>query len=291
VVIISISTNMPLLMVLDRSTLNMKFNIRKALVYLLLASFIVACAKVPITGRRQMNLLPESDMIAMSLQAYSEFLGQNNVVASSDSRAQMVSNLGTKIKTSVEKFLDQEGQSKRVEGYQWEFNLVDDPTVNAWAMPGGKVVIYTGILDVAGSEEGLAVVMGHEVAHAIARHGNERMSQALLIQAGGITLTVLTDEQPQLAKDLFMISYGVGTGLGALSFSRNHETEADKMGLVFMAMAGYDPREAPKFWERMSAAGGGEPPEFLSTHPNHETRVNNLNEFMPEALKYYEGGS
>jgi predicted Zn-dependent protease len=261
---------------------------KKYLVLFLLSVMIIACSKVPITGRRQVNLLPEMEMISMSLTAYSEFLGAATVVPESNDDAAMVKRLGANIKTAVETFLEQEGQSKRVENFAWEFNLVDDPTVNAWCMPGGKVVIYTGILDVAQSEEGLAAVMGHEIAHAIARHGNERMSQQLLMQAGGFTLGALTQEQPAVAQQLFALSYGLGTQLGSLAFSRSHESESDKMGLIFMAMAGYDPHEAPKFWERMSAGGGAQPPEFLSTHPNHDTRINDLNEFMPEAMKYYK---
>ncbi|MCB0762849.1 MAG: M48 family metallopeptidase [Flavobacteriales bacterium] len=261
---------------------------KKVIVLSLITTLIVACARVPITGRRQVNLLPESEMISMSLTAYSDFLSQNPPMSDASPDAQMVKRLGARIQGAVTKFLEKEGQTKRIENFAWEFNLVDDPTINAWCMPGGKVVVYSGILDVAQDEKGLAAVMGHEIAHAIARHGNERMSQQLLIQAGGVTLGALVQEQPALAQELFALSYGVGTGLGSLAFSRNHETEADKMGLIFMAMAGYDPHEAVKFWERMSASGGAEPPEFLSTHPNHDTRVNDLNAFMPEAMKYYE---
>lgn len=263
------------------------YRLKKGLVFLLLGVFLIACSRVPLTNRRQLRLLPESQMIAMSLAAYGDFLNENEVVADGDSRTQMVRSCGEKIKNAVESYLAANNQSKRVEGFEWEFNLVEDELVNAWAMPGGKVVVYTGLLDVAGDEAGLAVVMGHEIAHAIARHGNERMSQQLLIAVGGISLAVLTDEKPALTRDLFLLSYGIGSGLGSLAFSRNHESESDKMGLVFMAMAGYDPREAPKFWERMSSGGGSEPPEFLSTHPNHDTRVAALEAFMPEALKYY----
>lgn len=264
-------------------------NLKKGLVLLLLGVFVVACSRVPLTNRKQVNLLPESQMIAMSFAAYGDFLNQNNVMEESDARTRMVKRCGEKIKNAVETYLADNNQSKRVEGFEWEFNLVNDELVNAWAMPGGKVVVYTGLLDVAQDEAGLAVVMGHEIAHAIARHGNERMSQQLLIQAGGVTLTVLTDEQPALARDLFLLSYGIGSGLGSLAFSRSHESESDKMGLVFMAMAGYDPQEAPKFWERMSGSGGPEPPEFMSTHPNHDTRVADLEAYMPEAMKYYTG--
>lgn len=231
--------------------------------------------------------MPESQLIGMSVTAYDDFLTKTSLVLDSDPRTQMVKRLGENIKNATEKYLSETGNSKRVEGFVWDFNLVDDPTVNAWAMPGGKVVIYTGILDVAQDEKGLAVVMGHEVAHAIARHGNERMSQQLAIQAGGVTLAVLMNEKPAAAQELFFGAYGIGTGLGSLKFSRQHESESDQLGLIFSSMAGYDPREAPLFWERMSADGGEQPPEFMSTHPNHHTRVQNLNAMMDEAMTYY----
>ena len=154
-------------------------------------------------------------------------------------------------------------------------------------MPGGKVVFYTGILPYTKDEAGLAVVMGHEIAHAIARHGNERMSQSMLVELGGTTLSALTAEQSKTAQSLFLSAYGVGSTLGTLAYSRKHESEADKMGLVFMAMAGYDPREAPEFWKRMAKSGGQKPPEFLSTHPSDQTRINDLNNYMPKALSYY----
>jgi predicted Zn-dependent protease len=254
----------------------------------IILSLTLACTKIPITGRKQVNLLPESEMIGMSLQAYTEFLSTAKVVAASDSRTQMVKRIGEKIKSSVEKFLTDNKQTKRIAGFEWEFNLVDDPSVNAWCMPGGKVVVYTGILPVTADEASLAVVMGHEIAHAIARHGNERMSQGLLFQAGGVALSVLLSEKPQLAQGLFLQSYGIGGELGILAFSRQHELEADKMGLIFMAMGGYDPQVAPKFWERMAAQGGAAPPEILSTHPSDDTRIRELTAFMPEALKYYK---
>jgi predicted Zn-dependent protease len=200
----------------------------------------------------------------------------------------MVRTIGNNIKTATEKYLVDHGQSQRVEGFQWEFNVVNDPSVNAWCMPGGKVVVYTGILPVTQDETSLAVVMGHEIAHAIARHGNERMSQGLIVNAAGATLGAVMSENPSLGKDIFMQSVGIGSALGMLSYSRTHETEADKLGLVFMAMAGYDPRASIGFWERMSSIGGQAPPEILSTHPSDETRINTLREFIPEVLKYYK---
>lgn len=253
-----------------------------------LALFIFSCHKVPISGRKQLNLFPESQMIGLSLTAYNDFLTANPAEPASNANTQMIQRLGKNISASVEKYLKDNGQSKRIEGFQWEFNYVNDPTVNAWAMPGGKVVFYQGIIDVAESEDALAVVMGHEVAHAVARHGNERMSTGLSAQLGLTALNIAMEENPTMTQQIFMQAAGIGTQMGMLRFSRNHESEADKMGLVFMAMAGYDPREAPKFWERMAAQSQGAPPEFLSTHPSHDRRVKDLTEFMPEALKYFK---
>ena len=247
-----------------------------------------ACAKVPITGRRQLNLLPESEMMTMSLAAYQEFLGENAPLPAADDRVEMVQRIGSRLAAAATKFLKENGAADRVEGFNWEFNVVDDPTVNAWCMPGGKVVVYTGILPVTKDEPSLALVMGHEIAHAIARHGNERMSQAVAVQGAGMTLDVLSSTQPGLTRELMMQSFGIGSQLGMLAYSRNHESEADKMGLVFMAMAGYDPRVAPGFWKRMAELGGEKPPEMLSTHPSDERRIADLEAYMPEAMKYYK---
>lgn len=249
--------------------------------------FAQACSKVPITGRRQMNLVGESQLIGMAATQYGEFLGQNPPLPDNDQRVRMVRSVGSKLVAAATQYLEDNRASNRVEGFNWQFNVVNDNTVNAWCMPGGMVVVYTGILPVTQDETGLAVVMGHEIAHAIARHGNERMSQAIALQGAGMTLEVLTSQKPGVARDIFLQSVGIGSQLGMLAYSRTHETEADKMGLIFMAMAGYDPREAPKFWERMSQGGGPAPPELLSTHPSDETRMHDLNEFMVEALKYY----
>ncbi len=224
----------------------------------------------------------------MSSQAYGDFLATNIVVGDFDAEAQIVRRVGERIAVAVEEYMRKHGMANRVKNFSWEFNLVEDPTVNAWCMPGGRIVFYRGIMPICKDEAGVAVVMGHEIAHAVARHGNERMSQQLIIQAGGVTLAVLTSERPQMAQDIFMMSYGVGSTLGSLAFSRQHETESDKLGLVFMAMAGYNPQEAPRFWERMAAIGGGAPPEFLSTHPSHDRRISDLEAFMPEALKHYK---
>lgn len=261
---------------------------RKFIPQLLLLLFLVSCSKVPITGRRQVHMLPESQLMAMSLTQYQSFLTENTTLANGEQQTRQVREVGNKIAKSVEKFLADKGQSKRIKGFVWEFNVVDDPTVNAWCMPGGKVVFYTGILPITKDANGLAVVMGHEIAHAVARHGNERMSQGLVVQAGGIGLSAAMQDKPELTQGLLLQSFGIGSQLGMLKFSRTHESEADKMGLIFMAMAGYNPQEAVEFWKRMADLGGQKPPEFLSTHPSDETRIADLEEFMPQAMKYYK---
>jgi predicted Zn-dependent protease len=200
----------------------------------------------------------------------------------------MVDRVGARIANAVTTYYNGKGQGSVLDGYKWEFNTVDSKEVNAWCMPGGKVVVYAGLLPVTQNETALAIVMGHEIAHAIAKHGSERMSRAMVQQLGGTALEVALSQKPQQTKDLFMTSYGIGSQVGAmLPWSRQQETEADKFGLIFAAMAGYDPREAIPFWQRMSAAGGAKQPEFLSTHPSDDTRMRKLNQFMPEALKYY----
>jgi predicted Zn-dependent protease len=266
--------------------MNMQRSFRVALVLLAIV-LVEACAKVPITGRRQLNLVSEGEMMGMALTQYQQFLAETPPLPASDDRVKMVRRIGERLAAAATKYLNENRAGDRVAGFLWEYNVVNDATVNAWCMPGGKVVVYTGILPVTKDEAGLAVVMGHEIAHAIARHGNERMSQGIAVQGAGMTLEALTAQKPGYASDLFMQSYGIGSQLGMLAYSRKHESEADKMGLVFMAMAGYDPRTAPAFWERMSAGGGAQPPEFMSTHPSDETRIRDLNAYMAEAMKYY----
>lgn len=256
---------------------------------LILSIFILltTCSKVPITGRKQINMLPESTLIGMSLTNYNTFLSENRVVSNTQANAQLVKRVGDKIARAVEKYMKENGMSKRIKNYQWEFNLVDDNTVNAWCMPGGKVVVYTGLLPVTGNETGLAVVMGHEIAHAIARHGNERMSQQLIMQLGGVGLSAALSQKQEQTQNIFLLSYGAASTVGILGYSRKHESEADKMGLVFMAMAGYNPREAVTFWKRMAQAGGAKVPEIISTHPSDERRIRDIEAFLPEALRYY----
>ena len=250
---------------------------------------IVSCVeKVPITGRRQVSLVPEADLVSMSLTEYDKFLTEHKPLPLSDSRAQLVKKVGEKIQAAVIKFMNDKGLSQRINGYQWAFNTVDEATINAWCMPGGKVLVYTGLLPVTQDEAGLAVVMGHEIAHAIARHGNERMSQGMAVQFGGVLLSAALQNKPQETQNLFMQSYGIGSTLGVLKYSRTHESEADKMGLVFAAIAGYDPNAAVTFWERMAAQGGAKPPEILSTHPSDETRIADIKAFIPEAMIYYK---
>jgi predicted Zn-dependent protease len=256
-------------------------------VFLAFSMFLMSCSTVPITGRKQMNLLPESEIMAMSLTQYSDFINQNKLSEDKE-KVEMVRRVGSRIASAVEEYFREHGMSDRLKNFEWEFNLVEDDTPNAWCMPGGKVVVYTGILPITRDETGLAVVMGHEIAHAVARHGNERMSQQLTVQGLGTALAIAIDEKPDLTKNLFMTAYGVGSQLAyVLPYSRIHETEADQLGLIFMAMAGYNPQAAVDFWQRMSELGGENPPEFLSTHPADETRIKNLKEFMPEAMKYY----
>ena len=249
----------------------------------------IACTKVPISNRKQLNLVPESELLAMSLTEYSAFLKKNPPAASNDPNAQMVKNVGARMKTAVETYLRQNGFASRIKDFKWEFNLVNNKEVNAWCMPGGKVVVYSGLLAITQDEASLACVMGHEIAHTVARHGNERMSQGLMAELGGVALDVALANKSNETRQLFMTAYGAGATVGLiLPYSRLHETEADKLGLVFMAMAGYDPKVSIGFWERMAKVGGAKPPEILSTHPSDQTRINNLKAYMPTAMKYYK---
>jgi predicted Zn-dependent protease len=254
---------------------------------LLLGLAIISCSKVPITGRKQLKLLPDSMILAMGQSNYATFLQENPAVNPPTRSSSEVTEVGVRISQAVEKYLRDNGMAKKIEGYKWEFNVVDSPDANAWCMPGGKVVVYTGILPLTKDDAGLAVVLGHEIAHAIADHGNERMSQELAVQAAGVGLQIYMQQKPQQTQEIFMSAFGVGSQLGILSYSRQHELEADKLGLVFMAMAGYDPERAITFWQDMSKLGGNKPPEFLSTHPSDERRIAQVQAFMPEAKKYF----
>jgi predicted Zn-dependent protease len=229
--------------------------------------------------------------MAMGQENYSAFLKDNPPVNPPTRSSAEVTAVGIRISKAVEKYMNDNGLSKKIAGYKWEFNVVDSKDVNAWCMPGGKVVVYTGILPLTKDDAGLAVVMGHEIAHAIADHGNERMSQELAVQAAGIGLDIYMQQKPQQTQAIFMSAFGVGSQLGLLGYSRQHELEADKLGLVFMAMAGYNPERALSFWQEMAKVGGAKPPEFMSTHPSDEHRIAQIQAFLPEAKKYYTSGS
>ncbi|MEZ5015094.1 MAG: M48 family metalloprotease [Chitinophagales bacterium] len=261
----------------------------KKLLFVLSAVLLLAsCSRVPITGRKQVHLLPESEMISMSLAAYHDFL-QDNTVVNTGTNVNTVNRVTDRMIPAVEKVLKDAGYSDLIEGYKWEVNLVQSNEVNAWCMPGGKIVVYTGILPVTKDDNGLAVVLGHEISHAVARHGNERMSQGLLAQTGYVALDVALSNKPTETRNLLLTAVGVGTTVGVLlPFSRTQESEADRLGLIFMAAAGYDPHAAVDFWKRM-AAQGTNIPEFLSTHPSDEHRIKDIEEvYMVEAMKYYK---
>jgi predicted Zn-dependent protease len=247
------------------------------------------CAEVPITQRKGLRLVPETELLNMSFQQYNEVLKKSKL--STDAHTvELVRQVGNRIAKSAETFLTETGQQDKIENYKWEFNLIEeDKTVNAWVMPGGKAAVYTGILPFTQNETGLAVVLGHEVAHALADHGNERMSEALVANMGGMALSVALSQRPQQTQQLFMKVYGVGANVGfLLPYSRLHESEADRIGLTLMARAGYDPREAIPFWERMSKQEGQRPPQLLSTHPAPETRIADIKKYLPEALPFFD---
>jgi predicted Zn-dependent protease len=250
--------------------------------------FLISCAEVPITHRQSLQLLPESQLATLSLQEYDQVLKKSKL-STNRKQVQMVRRVGSKIARAAEAFLAEAGMHSQINNLKWEFNLIkDDKTANAWVMPGGKAAVYTGILPYTRNETGLAVVLGHEVAHAIAGHGNERMSQGLLAQMGGAALSVALSENSPATQNLFMQAYGAGATVGLLlPYSRLHESEADRIGLTLMARAGYDPREAVPFWERMNKKGERRPPEFLSSHPAPSTRIANIKKYTPEALRYY----
>ena len=265
--------------------------VRKITLFFLAAAVFVGCSKNAITGRQQFKLVSESELQAMAVQEYRQFLSTNRVVSpSADRDAEMVRRVGQRVANAVTRYYQQQGLSDVLEGYQWEYNLVQDPAANAWCMPGGKIVVYSGLLPITQNEAALAVVIGHEVSHAVFQHGNERMSQGLAQQLGGVALSVAVSSQPAATQNLFMQAYGLGSQVGVmLPFSRKHELEADRYGLRWTAMAGYNPREAITLWQRMEAqAQGNRPPEFLSTHPTEGTRIQELQRYMPEALKYYK---
>lgn len=265
--------------------------IRKITSLFLFSFLLIACSRNALTGNKQLTLLPEAELQSMATTEYRQFLSTNKVVASTNNRdAEMVKRVGQRIVKAVEAYYLEKGMTDKLAGFKWETNLVDDKNVNAWCMPGGKIVVYTGILPVTQNEAALAAVMGHEVSHALMQHGNQRMSQGLLATVGQVALSVAVANKPQETQNLFLGAYGAGAQLGILlPFSRKHELEADHYGLIFTAMAGYNPQEAIGLWERMEKLNNGQrPPEFLSTHPTEGRRIAQLQKYMPEALTYYK---
>ena len=245
-----------------------------------------SCGSVPITGRKQVLLVSDSEVLTSSLTQYSEYM-KSAPLSTNAKGKNMVTRVGKKIAAATEKYLKANGLANEVNNFTWEFNLVKDKQVNAFCMPGGKIVVYEGLLNLCSSDDELAVVIGHEVAHAVAKHSNERISQQLLTQYGAQILGQALSKKPESIQKIGNTVYGLGAQYGVtLPFSRKHESEADYMGLIFMTMAGYDPSTAISFWQKMSASGGGSVPEFMSTHPSDATRIDDIRKYLPELEKY-----
>ncbi len=266
----------------------------KLILVVCLSLGILGCSNAPVTGRRQLMVVPNSTMFSMSFSQYNSFLKENKISKDKEKR-DLVKKVGKNIQNAVEAYYREIGESSHLNGYAWEFNVVESKDINAWCMPGGKIVVYTGLFKLAQTEEELSVVIGHEVAHAVARHGNERMSQVLLTQLGGVALNAALEEQPEKTKALWLGVYGAGANFGiVLPYSRIHEYEADYLGMIFMAKAGYHPYYAVRFWERMEEYSAenkkSSMPEFLSTHPSGANRIARLKEKHSEVIeKYYTG--
>ena len=260
---------------------------KNLLLLFLISSLFYACSSVPITGRSQLNLVSDQEVLALSLQQYDDYIKTAKKSTNKESTA-LVVKVGSKIAEAVALYFQAVGMEELLKDYSWEFNLVDDSQANAFCMPGGKIVVYSGILPICQNEAGLAVVLGHEVGHAIAKHANERMSQQIALNAGSEVFGSLLNNSSEKVKTISSVVYGLGSQVGVmLPFNRKQELEADRLGLILMSIAGYDPNVAIPFWQRMSA-GGSSTPEFLSTHPGDTNRIKKLEEWMPEALKYYK---
>jgi len=264
------------------------FAVRHFVIVLAIITLFVGCAEVPLTERKGLRIIPHSEMVSLSFQQYSQVIKKAKLSTDLQKTA-LVRKVGKRVASAAEGFLRDEGLGDQVRYYRWEFNLIDDDKmINAWCMPGGKVAVYTGILPVTRDENGLAVVIAHEIGHAIARHGDERMSQALLVNLGGTALSAALAQKPRETRGLFMAAFGMGTSVGfLLPYSRLHESEADRIGLTLMARAGYDPRGAISFWERMQKKGEKRVPEFLSTHPASSSRIIGIRNYLPEAMAVY----
>jgi len=255
--------------------------LKKITILIFVSIFLAECSTVPITGRKRLDLVSDAQALPASFAQYKGFL-EKNTKSKDIEKTNQIKRVGKKISIAVDKFMRANNMSKEADAYKWEFNLIEDKTVNAWCMPGGKVVFYTGILPICDNEDGVAAVMGHEVAHAFARHGQERMSQAMAQQ--GLSIAVAYGTKDDKNSEIWNMVYGIGSQVGMLAYSRTHESEADKLGLIFMIMAGYNGEEAAQVWVRMSKRSAkSSQPEFLSTHPSNESRINTLKSFLPEA--------
>ena len=260
-----------------------------SILFILFSTLILSCTKNSLSGKSQLTLVSEKEVQGISTTQYNDFIKKHQVILpAKDAQALMVQHVSSKITKAVERYFKNKNSLSVLDGYNWEYNLVRDSAINAWCMPGGKVVVYSGILPITKNENALAVVIGHEVSHALLQHGNQRMSESLIQQLGGVALSVAIAKKPTETQDIFMQAYGIGSEVGfMLPFSRKQELEADKYGLIWTVMAGYDPYEALPFWDRMEAASQGQkPPEFLSTHPSDATRKQKIKQFLPEAMKY-----
>ena len=251
-----------------------------------LAIILSGCSSVPVTGRKQILLVSDSEVLSSSLAQYNDYI-KTAKKSTSAKKTQIVTRVGKKIAAATEEYLRTNGLANEISNFKWEFNLVNDPQVNAFCMPGGKIVVYEGLMNIVSSDDELAVVVGHEVAHAVAKHSNERMSQQIMAQYGAQILSSAVSEKSQMVQTIAGSIYGLGAQYGVmLPFSRKHESEADYMGLIFMTMAGYNPSTAITFWQKMSANGGASIPEFMSTHPSDATRINDIKKYLPELNKY-----
>ena len=260
----------------------------KSFIALILISLMIySCSTVPISGRKRVNFVSDAQILPTSFAQYTGFLAQHNL-SKDAAKTQEIKDVGSRISKAVDRYMRANGMESEANSYRWEFNLVEDKTVNAWCMPGGKVVFYTGILPIAKNTDGIAAIMGHEIAHAFAKHGQERMSQSTIAQGASLAAMLASGavSKDPAKQQMFLQAFGVGTQLGMLKFSRTHETEADRLGLVFMLMAGYHGEEAAEVWVRMSQRGGQAPPEFLSTHPSNQSRIADLKAFLPKAKVY-----
>ena len=261
----------------------------KNLYFILLAAAMLlsSCGSVPITGRKQLNLVSDSEVLQSSLAQYSSFM-QSAKVSTQKTQSEQVTRVGKKIAAATEAYLRANGLESEIKNFAWEFNLVKSDELNAWCMPGGKIVVYEGIMKLMSSDDDLAVVLGHEVAHAVAKHSNERMSQQMLAQYGAVAVGVATQGKSAQTQQIAQQVYGLGAQYGVMQpFSCKHESEADKMGLVLMTIAGYNPQNAITFWQKMAAASTTSVPEFLSSHPSHETRISDLTKWVPQVQKQY----